>query len=253
MRRNDGREERTSEAACSSAARATRRRPPRRTRRSRQRPHAESARCNRPRRAPRGEPEPPPQKSGGRAPHRRIGCGGTAGARSAQTAPCAAASREQRDGGRFERRDDPVSGRTHRARAVTNNDVHRAESSSRRCRIAAAERHTAAVEAAGWRARGAHEKAMTPSAAARRERAPSPTTMRTSLRVRAAAVEERRPSATPPHRMRRHGGREVHTSDAACSGTAKAARRRPPRRMRRPRRRPHAESARRHRPRRAPR
>ena len=66
-------------------------------------------------------------------------------------------------------------------------------------------------------------------------------------------AEERRPSATTPHRMRRHGKRVVYTSGAARSGAARAARRRSPRRTRQPRQRPHAESARRHRPRRAPR
>ena len=69
--------------------------------------------------------EPPPQRSGGRAPPRRIGCGGTAGAWSTRAAPRGAAPREQRDGDRHEGRDDLVDGRTQRARAATDHDAHR--------------------------------------------------------------------------------------------------------------------------------
>ena len=240
------------------------------TRRTFRRPPAESARRNRTRRASRQELEPPPQRSGSRAPHRGNGCGGTASMRSARVAPHAAAPREQRNSDRPEGPYGFVGSRTQRACATTDHGEHCAESVSRHRRGAAAERHTTASEATELRPREPHEKRRvqqrrdssatatasmnptTPTATARRERAPQPATTHTARSARAATEEEPRTSAKPPHRMQRNGERDGRTSGAACNSAARAARRRPHGWMPRPRRRPHVESAHRNRPRRTP-
>ena len=105
----------------------------------------------------RREREPPPQWSGGRAQHRRIGCGGTTVAGSARVAPRAAAPGGQRDGDRAEGRgDSPTAAR--REIALLDDDEHCTESASRRHRGLVAEHNTAASDAAAQRAQGAHER-----------------------------------------------------------------------------------------------
>ena len=109
----------------------------------------------------RREREPPPQWSGGRAQHRRIGCGGTTGAGSARVAPRAAAPRGQRDGDRAEGRDDsPTAAR--RENALLDDDVHCTESASRRHRGSVAEHNTAASDAALRQTRSAHNRRRVP-------------------------------------------------------------------------------------------
>ena len=152
-----------------------------------------------------------PQRSCGRAQHRHIGCGGTAGARSARAAPRAAAPREQRDGDRPEGCDD--CRRLQGMQNATGGDAHRAESARRRCRGAAAERNTAASDAAARRARGEHERRRVQR---RRESSATATVAKDAATRRRRAL--RRARKPPPQRS---GGQTPHRRNA-CSGTVGA-------------------------------
>ena len=75
---------------------------------------------------PRREREPPPQRSGGRAPIRREH-GGTAqrATQSASAVPQAAAPRERRDGDRFQRGRDRANRHAQRARTADHSTTRR--------------------------------------------------------------------------------------------------------------------------------